>query len=352
MKKKLAEYRKRIDGIDERILSLLEERMRVVRDVGSIKSTEGVGAYDPVREQEILDRLASKTALDHCFVRSLYRSIIGYCRGGEKVTPKNKKQQAKPLEGSCAILGPEGTFTEIAARKLFRGIDLAYKSDVEGVFKAVESGETGYGVVALENSLEGSVGKTMECLMEYDIHIVGEITLDINLALAGAQEPDTILSHPHALAQCRRYLEENHPKAGLVSSSSTAKALADAAEGGDTAAIGLAESARALGLPVVAENIQDDVSQTRFVALSREPASGGKTSIIFALSDEAGALYNILKVFADRGINLTKIESRPSRRKLGEYMFFMDFESKGANVGEILEQIKPKTTFLKVLGSY
>jgi prephenate dehydratase len=120
----------------------------------------------------------------------------------------------------------------------------------------------------------------------------------------------------------------------------------------DAAAVGLAESARKMGLPVVAENIQDDVSQTRFVAISKKPAKGRKTSIIFALSDQPGALYGILEVFADRGINLTKIESRPSRRKLGEYLFFMDFENKNADVARIIGEIKPKTTFLKVLGSY
>jgi prephenate dehydratase len=191
--------------------------------------------------------------------------------------------------------------------------------------------------------------------MEYDVNIVGEITLDINLCLMTEKETekiDVILSHPHALAQCAGYLKANHPKAKQISSKSTAAALRELGRYGSAAAIGFREAAKTYGLAVAAENIQDDLSQTRFIVISKKKTFGEKTSVIFAVKDEPGALYSILKTFADQNINLTKIESRPSKRKLGEYLFFMDFENKGADAEEVLAEMKEKTTFLKMLGSY
>jgi len=352
MEEKLTKFRKEIDEIDEKILSLLEERVDVVSKIGKAKSKEGVGAYDPVREQKILERLAKKSKLDDGFVRDIYRTIIKQCRSGEKVQPKPKTQSVKSLDGSCAVLGPAGTFTETAAKQLFEKQDFKYESNVEEVFKVVESSQVEYGVVALENSLEGSVGKTMEGLLNYGVSIVGEVTLPINLALSGSKNPTTILSHPHALAQCQRYLIEKYPVATLVSSDSTAQALSEVKDVENAAAIGPVEAAKAMGLTVVEENIQDDVSETRFVAISKTPSEGGKTSVIFALGDQPGALHNALKVFADNRVNLSKIESRPSRRKLGEYLFFMDFENKNLDVNKILGELKENTTYLKVLGSY
>lgn len=259
-------------------------------------------------------------------------------------------------ENKVAVLGPEGTFTEIAARKILPGAKLIYLDTVEDVFTSILNSEADRGVVAIENSLEGSVGRTMDCLVNYDVKIVGEVVLDVEHCLASASETgdiSKIVSHPHALAQCQKYQKANFPDAIIISSQSTASAMRDLKDG--EAAIGVKEAAEEYGLNIIAEGIQDDMSQTRFIAIAREPGKGNKTSVIFAVKDEPGTLYNVLKVFATRNVNLTKIESRPSRKKLGEYLFFMDFESEGISQEEVegvLNEIRPSTTFLKELGSY
>ena len=258
-----------------------------------------------------------------------------------------------------AVLGPEGTFTGLAARRMRPEAGLVYMDDVDDVFRYVDGGK-GDGVVAVENSLEGSVGKTLQCLMEHDVKITGEATLDISLSLmarddVGLKDVKVVISHPHALGQCVSYLQKNLPKAIKQSSSSTAEAMREAAERKDAAAVGLKEAGLKYGLKELAGNIQDQESRTRFISISKTGGAGPKTSIIFAVKDEPGALYSILKIFADRSINLTKIESRPSRRKLGEYMFHVDYDNNGMPEGEIKvlhAKIRERTTFLKSLGSY
>lgn len=358
---KIDGLRVKIDEIDEKIVSLLEERISVVRQIGKIKASKGVGMYDPIREQKILKKLAGKSSLDPTFLMKVYREIISYCRGDEKKIARKKivDNAVEKLESkSVSVLGPAGTFTEQAAKKIFTDAKVSYCEGVSEVFEKVEAGETEHGVVAIENSLEGSVGKTMEALMEYDVYIIGELTLDINLCIMTQGPVDdikVILSHPHALAQCTDYLKKNYPDARQISAKSTAAALKELGAYDNAAAIGFAEASQTYGLDIVAENIQDDFSQTRFIVISKHKNSGDKTSIIFAVKDEPGALYAILSTFADKDINLTKIESRPSKRKLGEYLFFMDFENKGLREQEVLdviESVKPKTTFLKLLGSY
>lgn len=264
------------------------------------------------------------------------------------------------MKGSArvAVLGPEGTFTESAARRLYPAGELVFCKSVEEVFKNVYSAKADVGVVAVENSLEGSVGKTLGCLQSYDLYIVGEVVLDIRLCLVSSNPKEKItkiISHPHALAQSQNFIEKNYPDTLLVSSSSTAAAVRDVKGREGMAAIGFREAADRYGLKVIRENVQDEPSQTRFIALSKKKSKGDKTSIIFAVKDKPGALYGILKVFADKNINLTKIESRPSRRKLGEYLFFMDFENRGMSwnkVDGILKEVKHHTTLLKELGSY
>jgi len=361
MRKTLETHRKRIDAIDDALLALIEERTATVKEIGKIKAGEGVAMYDPLREQAIISRLAKKTKLEQSFVTKIFRDVITYCRGDERkmarkktATPKVSQRQSSGV----AVLGPAGTFTEQAAKRVFAGARLTYCESVDDVFKKVEAKEAEHGVVAVENSLEGSVGKTLEALTEYDASIVGEITLDISLCIiteAKAKKIEVILSHPHALAQCAGYLKTNYPKAKQLSSKSTAAALKELGRYENAAAIGVASAAKAYGLTILAENIQDDFSQTRFIVIAKKKSFGSKTSVIFAVKDEAGALYSILKTFADQNINLTKIESRPSKRKLGEYLFFMDFENKGLSekeVSAVIASVKPKTTFLKVLGSY
>ncbi len=256
------------------------------------------------------------------------------------------------------VLGPKGTFTEVAARKIFSEPEFIYCDTPYDIFDSVNSG-TEYGVVAIENSLEGSVNSTMDCLIEYDLKIIGEVVLDINLCLAAGPRTDkkeinTIISHTHALAQCKKFISKNFPDARLQRHESTAAAMGEIKNLCGFAAIGPKESAEIYHLKVLYEDIQDAPSQTRFIVISKKEGNGKKTSIIFALKDEPGILYQVLKDFADSSINLTKIESRPSKKKLGEYLFFVDFEGslKDKKAGYVIDSIKDKTTYLKILGSY
>jgi prephenate dehydratase len=257
-----------------------------------------------------------------------------------------------------AVLGPAGTFSEQAAGRMYPGAKLDYVDDVEDVFRFVQEGK-GEGVAAIENSLEGSVTQNMDLLMKYDLKIVGEVTLDIHLDMMvkkGVRREDVkvVMSHPHALAQCREYLAKNFPDARRQASSSTSEAMKEVSGRGDAAAVGFRQAGLRYGLYVLADGVQDQESQTRFIALGTKERSGNKTSLIFSARDEPGALYSVLKVFSDNGINLTKIESRPSRKKLGEYVFFLDYEGKmSAQERDALHgKIMERTTYLKELGSY
>ncbi|MFH1055086.1 MAG: prephenate dehydratase [Candidatus Altiarchaeota archaeon] len=263
------------------------------------------------------------------------------------------------MSEGVAVLGPKGTFTETAALKLYPEAKIEYANDVDSVFRFVDSGG-GKGVVAIENSLEGSVGYNMECLMRYDVKITAEVVLDIVLCLIAKnrvrnEEIKVIFSHPHALGQCRRYLDKNYPNAIREARASTAEAILEASKRDDATAIGFKDTGLTYGLRIVAEGIQDEQSQTRFIALSRQASYGPKTSIIFATKNEPGALHSILGIFAEKNINLTNIESRPSRRKLGEYVFYVDFENNNMSADEmdaLHRKIREKTTYLKNLGSY
>lgn len=260
---------------------------------------------------------------------------------------------------NVAVLGPAGTFTGEAAQRMYPGARLEYQEDVGDVFRFVDEGR-GQGVVAIENSLEGSVGKTMESLMKYDVKITGEMALDISLSLLAApglrpQDVRVVMSHPHALAQCKDWLQKHYPKARRLPTASTTEAMLQAKNTAGAAAVGSKAAGLMYGLTHLADDIQDQDSQTRFISISLEASDGGKTSIIFSARDEPGALFSILKVFADKGVNLTKIESRPSRKKLGEYVFYVDFENRGMDAHErkiLGAKIRERTTYYKDLGSY
>jgi prephenate dehydratase len=266
-----------------------------------------------------------------------------------------------PSKNSVAVLGPKGTFTEEAAKKMFPGRELYHCDTVEEVFEAVDKG-TEYGVVAVENSLEGAVNTSMDCLLEHDVSISKEEVLDIRLSLMAPQgtkkeEIKTILSHSHSFGQCRQYLKKNHPKAALKRYDSNTAAIKELGElkPKGVAAIGPGAAADMYGLEILSTGIEDAPSQTRFIAISKKICTKGKkSSIIFALKDRPGALYHALKDYADNEINLTKIESRPAKKKLGEYSFFIDFEGSldEPKVKKALLSLKEKTIFLKTLGSY
>ncbi len=255
------------------------------------------------------------------------------------------------------VLGPQGTFSEIAAKKLFNGSDLIYARTIRDVFEHVSS-EGGYGVVPFENSLEGSVNQTLDSLIEYSFNIVSETSFDIHLCLAAKKPeikfPGAILSHPHALAQCRRYLEDKFPGVSLTNTQSTVSALCMARDNPNLLAVGPCESARSQGLFILDEDIEDYPSRTRFIAVSKDASIGKKSSVLFALPNEPGALYLVLEIFYVNGINLTKIESRPSKRGLGDYIFFADLENPPveSTLENAFSSLRERTTYFRFLGSY
>ncbi|MEE8400831.1 MAG: prephenate dehydratase [Candidatus Hydrothermarchaeaceae archaeon] len=262
-----------------------------------------------------------------------------------------------------AILGPRGTFSEEAASLLEKNAELLLSLDIEEVFSRVISGSVDFGIVPAENSLEGPIGMTSELLLTEDVKIYREIVLDICHSLLALESTDIggiteIISHPHALAQCKGALKGLNVK--TKNFSSTAEAAKEVSEKKlkNTAAIAPKVSADLYGLKILKEDMQDeDINQTRFFVIAKrdhEVTQNDKTSLIIGLKDKPGALYEALKSFSEKNINLTKIESRPSRKALGDYIFYIDLEGhrKDKAVREVLDKLRENTAFLKVLGSY
>lgn len=259
------------------------------------------------------------------------------------------------------ILGPEGTFTEAAAKKWRPDAEKIFFDDITGAVEAVIKGDIDEAIVPVENSLEGSVGAALDALMEYPARIVGEVVVPIQhclLALTPNAEIKVVLSHPQALAQCRGYLRKNFPGVEVRTTGSTAHAAKLAKEFPEMAAIASRDAADRYGLSVVDEDIQDrEENYTRFIVVAREdgPVVGDKTSIgVYLKKNRPGALYDLLGDFAKYEINLTKIESRPSKKALGDYVFYIDFEGSidDPRVDEALRNVREKTEWLKVFGSY
>ncbi len=259
------------------------------------------------------------------------------------------------------VLGPEGSYSEKAAKSWQPGAQLKYFGDFEEVLVAVEAADVDLGVVPLENSLEGAVGLTMDLLLRLQVRIIGEVNLPIRHCLVGRGEGEikVILSHPQALAQCRQYIRRQYPGIEVRTTGSTSHAAKLAQEFPEMAAIAEAGTAQKYSLQVLDRDIQDAKENiTRFAVVGKEtPLATGrdKTSLVIYLDkDRPGALFDILQEFAKRGINLTRIESRPSRRGLGDYYFYIDLEGHILDepVQEALQGILRKAAMVKVLGSY
>ncbi|HIH44239.1 MAG TPA: prephenate dehydratase [Candidatus Methanoperedenaceae archaeon] len=259
------------------------------------------------------------------------------------------------------VLGPEGTFSEKAARKWNSRAEIRYFEDISDVLEAAQKGEIDSGIVPVENSIEGSIGMTLDYLLEYDVKVTGEVVIPVKHCLLGRRGEDirVILSHPQALAQCRKHLKSMFPGAELRAVESTARAAEMAAKARNTAAIASEESARRYGLTVLEHSIADMKENfTRFLVIGKQfapPGGSDKTSIIVYLDENRpGALYDLLGEFARRSIDLTKIESRPSKKALGDYLFYIDFKGHFSDplVREAIENVKQKTGMLKLLGSF
>jgi len=347
----LEQLRAEIDGVDERILDLLRERAALVEQVGRLKEKSGESYYAPEREEALLQRLvaANRSRLPESSLRAIYREVLSSMRALEQTI-------------KVAYLGPPTTFSHQAAVRHFgHAVQVEPERSIGEVFEAVERGRAHYGVVPIENSQEGAVSATLDRLMETGARICAQIFLPVELNLLGAGPLESvrkIYSHPQPFGQCRRWLAEHLPSAECVEVASTARAAELAAAEPNAAAIAGRMAGEEFGLPVLAPSIQDAASNvTRFFVIgpqSAKPSGRDKTSVMFAVKDQPGALAKALEPFEKAGISLTRIESRPSKRQAWEYYFFADLagHAEDAEVARALEALSGVCAFTRILGSY
>ncbi|MBI4303165.1 MAG: prephenate dehydratase [Chloroflexi bacterium] len=347
------ELRRKIDEADARIVRLIAERLRIVEQIGEEKRQKGKQIEDLRREQKVLEhvkRIAEEESISKESIESLYRQIMTI---------------AKSVEGTVvAFQGELGAYSEEAARQ-FCGTSVEVKpcETLDDVFKIVEQGKAQFGAVPIENSLEGSISRTYDLLLESDLKVRGETEVRVMHCLIASPESrldliKRVYSHPQALGQCRAFLK--HLGCELVPTYDTAGSVKMIKERGiiDGAAIASARAAEIYGMKILAREIEDNPNNfTRFFLLSKEdspPTSNDKTSIVFSVRHKPGALYEFLRELASKSINLTKIESRPTRQKPWEYNFYLDFEGHREDraAREALDKLENTAIFVKVLGSY
>jgi chorismate mutase / prephenate dehydratase len=320
----LGALRAGIDSVDEEIVRLLDRRARLARRVGEIKQKNGLEAYAPAREREVLNRVTALSAGD-------------FPKRGLEVVFREIISSSISLEArlKVAYLGPEATFTHEAALRSFgTSVELEPQATVAEVFTRVERGEAEHGVVPVENSMEGAVTHTLDELMNSPLKICGEVYLPVSQNLiskeSSLERVRVVCSHPMALSQAATWLRHELPGARLEEVESTGEAARRAAREQGVAAVGSALAAEAHGLNVLARNIQDArTNATRFIVLGRAWAGRtgkDKTSVVFSVKDRPGVLRDALSAFAEEGINLTRIESRPSRKRAWTYVFFADLQ--------------------------
>jgi chorismate mutase/prephenate dehydratase len=352
MKERLNELRQEIDRLDQEIVKNIDKRANVAREIGELKKQLGMKLYAPGREHQVIQRLAQLGDGDFPVesLRLIYREIIATCLNLEK-----------PIK--VAYLGPEATFTHSAALRQFgRASQFEDYDSVSEVFGAVEREETEFGVVPVESSREGAVRHTLDRFLESNLSICNECYLMVNLYLMSCAEElekiETVYSHPQALSQARNWLEYHLPSVGIKNSDSTASAARLAAEDPTAAAVASEAAAELYDLNILASKIENSAGNyTRFLVIGKQtPEATGddKTSIAFSLQDRAGALYEMLKPFGKLGVNMTKIESRPSKSRTWDYIFFVDFlgHQENKNVKKLLNELRTKSPFFKILGSY
>ncbi len=347
--------RKEVDSIDKKILGLLNQRAKASQRIGKIKLKEGQGIYSPEREKAVLDRLKSLNVgpLTPQAIEAIYREIMSSSISLEK----NVK---------IAYLGPQVTYTHQAAQKKFgASVDYEPCSSISDVFADVERERSDYGVVPVENSTEGAVNHTLDMFMDSGLKIYAEIFLPIHHHLLSIGNPlksiSKVYSNPQVFGQCRLWLESNLRGVDLTDTASTAEAAQIV--GNNTNREGIAciasqMAASVYGLKVLASSIEDNPNNTtRFLVMSRneaKPTESDKTSIVFEVKDKVGALHDILVPFKKAAINLTKIESRPSKKKAWSYFFFVDCEGHHfePRIAKALKTLEGHCNFFKILGSY
>lgn len=355
MSEQLKQHRDQIDEIDEQLLVLVNERAALARRIGSLKD-DGV-IYRPEREAQVLRRLQANNTgpLSNEAVSNIFRGVMSNCRALEK-------------ELSIAFLGPLGTYSEEAALKQFGlGRSAVVCGSIDEVFRTVEASQADYGVVPVENSTEGAIGITLDLLLSSPLKICGEITLPVHHCLLSKQHDITqishVFSHSQSLSQCHEWLNKNLPRAqreAVASNARAAQMIHDlvTTDGTFAAAIASKRAAELFNLNVLAENIEDDAKNTtRFLVLgNHDVAASGtdKTSLVMTTKNKPGAMIDLLEPLSRHGVSMSKLESRPSRQSLWDYVFFVDIEGHQSDVKvqAALEELQARASFLKVLGSY
>jgi chorismate mutase/prephenate dehydratase len=349
MAEPLKQLRSRIDALDDRLVKLLSERAKLAKRIGRLKAG---GAYRPEREAQVLRRIirANRGPLGDAALARVFTEIISACRA---------------LEDSMTVayLGPQGTFSEEAVSKHFGGLTASVPcASIDEVFRRVETGTAGYGVVPVENSTEGAIGRTLDLLLSTPARVCGEVVLPIRQCLMSRSkrlaDVRKVYSHTQSLAQCQQWLARYLPAAVRVPVVSNAEAARLAARERGAAAIGPKPAAAIYRLNLLAGNVEDEPRNiTRFLVLARQdadPSGNDKTSLIMSTRNAPGAMHDLLTPLAANQVSMTRLESRPSRAGLWEYVFYVDIEGhqQDENVARALTELEQKASFLNNLGSY
>lgn len=347
----LEELRARIDELDRRILESLKERAGCAQEIGHIKRGANAPFYVPEREKAVFEKLEGLNSgpLSAMAIRSIYREIISVMRALEK-------------DISVAFLGPRDTFSHMAALRVFgAAADYRPLPSFGDIFTEVERGRIDYGVVPVESSIGGSVSETLDRFLVSNLKIINEVMIHVAqnlLANCALEEVKRVYSKDNALLQCRNWLRANLPGSELIEVSSTAEAARRAAGEPGAAAIASKLAAQTYNLNILCERVEDAThNYTRFLVIGRQmvkPTGDDKTSVLISVKDRPGALYHLLLPFADAGVNLTRIESRPSQQKPWEYVFFIDLVGHvdDPEVKQVLDTVAERAATFKVLGSY
>ncbi len=347
----ISEHRQAIDQLDARIVQLLNDRTRHVLAIGELKRKTGEEIYAPHRERAVFDRVCRHNAgpMTSDQLRAIYREIMSSALALEKTM-------------TIAYLGPEATFTHQAAIKRF-GSSLQYapQKTIADAFTEVSKLRADYAVVPVENSTEGVVTHTLDMFVDSELKIVSQIILRVQQCLMSNSlraKIKKLYAHPQSLAQCRGWIQHHLPRVEIVETSSNARSAELAAKEKGTAAIGGIIAAEKYGLTVLEQDIQDNATNsTRFLVLGRQcspPTGDDRTSLMVSVADKAGALYQAIAAFRRFKINMTKIESRPSKRKAWEYFFFIDCTGHfaDAKLTKAIKELGKHCNFVKILGSY
>ncbi len=349
---KLKPLREQIDAIDAQIIDLLNQRARVAQEVGHVKAETNAPVFRPEREAMVLRRVAERNAgpLASDDMQMIFREVMSICRALERRV-------------TVAYLGPEGTFSEQAVYQQFgHAVEGLPCVSIDEVFRATEAGTADFGVVPVENSSEGAINRTLDLLLQTTLAISGEVSIDVHHSLMsknGSMEGITrVCAHSQALAQCQAWLNQHYPNIERQAVASNAQAAKMASEDASMAAIAGQTAGEKYNLQVISAHIQDDPhNRTRFAVVGRlhtTPSGRDQTSLVLAVPNKAGAVYNMLAPLATHGVSMTRFESRPARTGTWEYYFYVDLEGheKDDKVAKALADLKHNAAFFKVLGSY